>query len=84
MADSSDLKLLAKELLNSIRQFQHDINNPLCVISLSVGRLDRLRKTDTNPQIEKCYNEISSATDQIMEILKKLAPVRAKLEELAN
>lgn len=84
MMDKQNISNFAADLLEQIRQFQHDINNPICVISLSVGRLDMLRKTNSSPQIEKCYNEISSAVEQVTQILQGLAPLREKLEKMTT
>jgi prefoldin subunit 5 len=72
----SDMEEL-KPILQDVSQIDHDINTPLCVITLS---LSRVKKYGTELQIDglqKSNNEITDAVNKISSILNRLKVLKA-------
>ncbi|MDN5353420.1 MAG: hypothetical protein PWQ09_176 [Candidatus Cloacimonadota bacterium] len=55
-----------------ISHLDHDINTPLCVISLSVTRVKEAAAKYEDEKLAKSSNEISSAINDITKLLQKL------------
>lgn len=66
----------AREALEKI---QHDVNNPLCIITMSLSRIESLIDDHPHPELVKSYEEISISVDRIMEILSRLEDIKRKL-----
>lgn len=80
MMESNPEQSPSNELQSIIRKIMHDVNNPLCVINLSLSRLENLMETQPHPELTKSYEEISSSADKLLEILAGLEKARMLLE----
>lgn len=69
------------ELLSLVRKIMHDVNNPLCVINLSLSRLETVMDSQPHPELTKSYEEISASADKLLEILAGLEKARLMLEQ---
>ena len=69
------------ELLSLVRRIMHDVNNPLCVINLSLNRLETVMDAQPHPELSKSYEEISASADKLLEIMSRLDQARAMIEE---
>lgn len=67
-------------LIETVRGLQHEVNNPLAIIMMSVGRLERQLSIDEESR--KVARTISSATNRIAKTLE--AFTRAKRYEVDN
>lgn len=78
LAKISELKEMQKQLetllpiLRNIAHIDHDINTPLCVITLSLGRVKRYANEYKNEGLVKTNNEITEAVNKISLILQRL------------
>jgi hypothetical protein len=63
-------------LLKDIAHLDHDINTPLCVITLSLTRVKQAAANLHNEFLAKSSNEISEAVNNISELLKRLIPLK--------
>ena len=43
------------ELLSLVRKIMHDVNTPLCVINLSLNRLETVMDAQPHPELSKSY-----------------------------
>jgi len=59
-----------------IAHIDHDLNTPLCVISLSIGRVKRLGMEANNEQLLRTSNEVTEAINKINEILHRLGKLK--------
>ncbi len=59
-----------------ISNLDHDLNTPLCIISLSIGRIKRMGIETDNDILLKTSNEISDAINRINLILQRLNQVK--------
>lgn len=71
----------SKDLLRLVRKIMHDVNNPLCVINLSLSRLESVMDSHPHPELSKSYEEISASADKLLEILAGLEKARLMLEK---
>jgi hypothetical protein len=62
--------------LKDIAHMDHDINTPLCVITLSLGRVKRYAKEYQNDGLDRSNNEITEAVNKISQILLRLQPLK--------
>ncbi|MDD4309900.1 MAG: histidine kinase [Candidatus Cloacimonetes bacterium] len=69
-------------ILKDVAGMDHDINTPLCVITLSLGRVKRYANQYQNEGLHKSNNEIMEAVNKISLILQRLHPM--KLSPLLN
>ncbi|MEF3694808.1 MAG: histidine kinase [Candidatus Cloacimonadota bacterium] len=58
--------------LREIARLDHDINTPLCVISLSISRVKKLAMELDNESLGKTGAEITESVNRISALLKKL------------
>jgi hypothetical protein len=65
-----------RPLLKEIAHLDHDINTPLCVITLSLGRVKRLANEMQSMGLMKSNNEITEAVNKISLILQRLQPLK--------
>jgi len=63
-------------ILKDVGHIDHDINTPLCVITLSLGRVKRYANEYQNEGLNKSNNEIMEAVNKISLILKRLQPMK--------
>jgi len=77
-------------ILKDVAHLDHDINTPLCVITLSLGRVKRYANELQNEGLQKSNNEITEAVNKISLLLQRLQAlkthpmlVRAKEKDLA-
>lgn len=63
-------------LLRDIARLDHDINTPLCVITLSLGRVKRYAKELQNQGLDKSNNEITEAVNKVSLLLQRLQPLK--------
>jgi K+-sensing histidine kinase KdpD len=66
-------------VLDDIGQLRHDINTPLCVISLSMSRVKRLGLELSNDALLKSDNEITESLNKISTILQRLDVLNERL-----
>ncbi|HNQ42992.1 MAG TPA: histidine kinase [Candidatus Cloacimonadota bacterium] len=59
-------------ILRNVAHIDHDINTPLCVITLSLGRVKRYANEYKNEGLEKTNNEVTEAVNKISQILQRL------------
>ena len=59
-----------------IAHIDHDLNTPLCIISLSIGRVKRLGMETNDESLLKTSNEITEAINKINHILQRLIPLK--------
>lgn len=79
LQQSTKLKRDMEELLPVIKdvaRMDHDINTPLCVITLSLGRVKRYANELQNEGLKKSNNEITEAVNKISSILQRLQPLK--------
>jgi len=69
------------ELPSLVCQIMHDVNNPLCVINLSLSRLEIVMDAQPHPELSKSYEEISASADKLLEILAGLEKARVLIEQ---
>jgi len=77
-------------ILKDVAHLDHDINTPLCVITLSLGRVKRYANELQNEGLQKSNNEITEAVNKISLMLQRLQAlkthpmlVRAREQDLA-
>jgi hypothetical protein len=58
--------------LKEIAHLDHDINTPLCVITLSLGRVKRYANELRNEGLQKSNNEITEAVNKISLLMQRL------------
>ena len=63
-------------ILLDVAKLDHDINTPLCVITLSLGRVKRYANQYQNEGLHKSNNEIMEAVNKISIILQRLHPMK--------
>ncbi len=63
-------------ILKDVGHIDHDINTPLCVITLSLGRVKRYANEYQNEGLNKSNNEIMEAVNKISIILQRLQPMK--------
>lgn len=63
-------------ILKDVGHLDHDINTPLCVITLSLGRIKRYANEYQNEGLHKSNNEIMEAVNKISLILQRLQPMK--------
>jgi signal transduction histidine kinase len=63
-------------ILKDIAHLDHDINTPLCVITLSLTRVKQAAASLHNEFLAKSSNEITEAVNNISELLKRLIPLK--------
>lgn len=71
-------------LLKDVEQIRHDINTPLCVITLSLGRVKRLGIELANEGLQKTNNEITESVNKINGILLRLDPLYDLINSIEN
>lgn len=79
LKQSTKLKKDMEELLpvlKDVAHMDHDINTPLCVITLSLGRVKRYANELQNEGLKKSNNEITEAVNKISSILQRLHPLK--------
>lgn len=59
-------------VLKDVSRLDHDLNTPLCVISLSLGRVTKMGIEMQNEGLQKSGNEITEALNKISQLLLKL------------
>jgi len=69
-------------VLEDISQLRHDINTPLCVITLSMSRVKRLGLELSNEALLKSDNEITESLNKINTILQRVDVLNDKLARL--
>lgn len=69
-------------VLDDVSQLRHDINTPLCVISLSMSRVKRLGLELSNDALLKSDNEITESLNKINTILQRLDVLNNRLAAL--
>lgn len=62
--------------LKEIAHLDHDINTPLCVITLSLGRVKRYANELRNEGLHKSNNEITEAVNKISLLLQRLQSLK--------
>lgn len=62
--------------LKEIAHLDHDINTPLCVITLSLGRVKRYANELRNEGLNKSNNEITEAVNKISLLLQRLQSIK--------
>jgi hypothetical protein len=68
--------------LKDVGQLKHDINTPLCVITLSLSRVKRAGIELNNEGLQKSNNEITEAVNKISSILTRIDDLNAKVAAL--
>jgi K+-sensing histidine kinase KdpD len=63
-------------VLKDVAHLDHDINTPLCVITLSLGRVKRYGNELQNEGLQKSNNEITEAVNKISLILQRLQALK--------
>lgn len=64
-------------VLQDVAHMDHDINTPLCVISLSLSRVKKLGMELENEGLNKTSNEITEAVNKISKILTRLEKLKS-------
>ena len=59
-----------------IANLDHDLNTPLCIISLSIGRIKRMGIETNNDTLLKTSSEVTDAINRINIILQRLNPLK--------
>jgi K+-sensing histidine kinase KdpD len=59
-----------------VSDLDHDLNTPLCIISLSLGRVKRMGLENKDETLLKSSNEITEALNRINQILQRLVPLK--------
>lgn len=59
-----------------VSELDHDLNTPLCIISLSLGRVKRYGLENKDEALLKSSNEITEALNRINQILQRLVPLK--------
>jgi hypothetical protein len=72
---ASDLEDLMP-ILKDVAHLDHDINTPLCVITLSLGRVKRYGNELQIEGLQKSNNEITEAVNKISLILQRLQALK--------
>ncbi len=65
-----------RPVLKQIAHLDHDINTPLCIISLSIGRVKRLGFELNSGGLQKSSDEITEAMNKINLLLQHLIPLK--------
>jgi signal transduction histidine kinase len=65
---------------SAVEKIQHDVNNPLCIVTMSLSRLENLIAIQPHPELVKSFEEINISVDRIMEILTGLEDIKRMLE----
>jgi hypothetical protein len=72
LAKGEELIKVAADIAN----LDHDINTPLCIISLSIGRIKRMGIENNNDTLLKTSNEVTDSINRINLILRRLNPLK--------
>ena len=64
-------------VLRDIARMDHDINTPLCVITLSLGRVKRYAREYQIEGLDKSNNEITEAVNKVSLILLRLQALKS-------
>lgn len=67
---------ILKPVLKDIAHLDHDLNTPLCIISLSLGRVIKAGMETQNEGLQKTGNEITEALNKISQILLRLESIK--------
>jgi len=67
-------------ILQSVGQLKHDINTPLCVITLSLSRVKRAGQELNHEGLQKSNNEITEAVNRITSILGRVDELNARIK----
>lgn len=62
--------------LKDIAHLDHDINTPLCVVTLSLGRVKRYANELGISGLQKTHDEITEAVNKISLLLQRLQPLK--------
>lgn len=62
--------------LQDIARLDHDINTPLCVISLSISRVKKLGTETNDESLLKTGSEVTEAVNRISELLLRLDKIK--------
>ncbi|MDY0151863.1 MAG: hypothetical protein RBS43_06275 [Candidatus Cloacimonas sp.] len=79
LADYAELEKQLEELrpiLKDVGHLDHDINTPLCVITLSLGRVKRYANEYQNEGLHKSNNEIMESVNKIGLLLQRMQPLK--------
>lgn len=64
----------------AIEKIQHDINNPLCIATMSLSRLELLMEQFNHPELAQSYAEISESLERVMVVLEELEELKNRLQ----
>lgn len=62
--------------LQEIARLDHDINTPLCVVTLSLGRAQKVGKEQNDEALLTMVDDIFEAVNRIGEIMQKVAVLK--------
>ncbi|MEN6444669.1 MAG: hypothetical protein ABFC98_01330 [Candidatus Cloacimonas sp.] len=62
--------------LKEIARLDHDINTPLCVVTLSLGRAQKVGREQHDEALLSMVNDILGAVDQIGKIMQKVVVLK--------
>lgn len=71
-------------LLQDIGQLKHDINTPLCVITLSLSRVKRAGMELNHEGLQKSNNEITEAVNRITALLGRVDDLNARIRHFEH
>lgn len=83
MKYKTDLQGLLKAL-EDIRRIKHDVNTPLCVITLSLARVKRMSIELNDEGLQKSNNEITEAVNKISSILLRMDNLNQHIAQLTS
>jgi len=69
-------------ILQDVGHLKHDINTPLCVITLSLSRVKRAGMELNHEGLQKSNNEITEAVNRITSILGRVDELNSKIKHL--
>lgn len=76
----TQIQLLENEKIQTMAKFavsiNHEINNPLCAISLNIELLKRYLKDKTDPNLERTIDTMEKNVEKINSITKKITNMR--------
>ena len=62
--------------LQEIARFDHDVNTPLCIVTLSLGRAQKVGKEQNDEALLTMVDDIFEAVNRIGEIMQKVAVLK--------
>ncbi len=65
-----------KPVLKDIAHLDHDLNTPLCIISLSLGRVIKMGVETQDEGLKRTGNEITEALNKISQLLLRLENIK--------